>query len=132
MGHEVRDIRELMISIATDGDDSELDALRLDLSEELSMLPINAIEPVTSGEAPPNTRGFDAAGLGEIIVKAGPDQLRRVVNATRSWLRRSSARSVDLALGDDLITLSKATDPDQERILDRFIAKHQPADGQPG
>ena len=114
-----------MISIIADGDDEELDMLRMDLSEELSILPINAIETVSSGDVPANARGLDAIGLGELIVKAGPDMTKRVVNTVRSWLQRSTAHSVDLVVGDDSVTLSKETAPDQERLLELFVAKHQ-------
>jgi len=120
----MQDIREMTISITTDGDDEELDMLRMYLSEELSILPINTIEPVTSGEVPANARGFDAIGLGKLLVKFGPDKTSRIVNTVRSWLQRSSARSVDLTIDGDSITLSKESITDQERI-DPFIAKHQ-------
>jgi hypothetical protein len=121
----MRNIREMMISITTDGDDSELDMLRMDLSEEMSILPINAIEPVTSGKVPASARGLDAVGLGKLIVKAGPDKIKRVVKAVHSWLQRSAARSIDLTMDGDSITVSKTSSPDQERLLDLFIEKHQ-------
>lgn len=121
----MHDIQEMIISIATDGDDSELDMLRMDLLEELSILPVNAIEPVTPGEVPANARGFDAIGLGKLMVKSGPNVSRRVVNAVHSWLQRSSASSVDLTVDGDSVTLSKAPTAEQGKALDQFITKHQ-------
>ncbi|HUC24048.1 MAG TPA: hypothetical protein VMA73_15170 [Streptosporangiaceae bacterium] len=119
------DIQEMIISIATDGDDSELDMLRINLLEELSILPVNAIEPVNSGEAPANTRGFDAIGLGKLMVKSGPNVSRRVANAVHSWLQRSSASSVDLTIDGDSVTLSNPPTAEQEKALGQFITKHQ-------
>jgi hypothetical protein len=119
------DIREMMISITTDGDDRKLDMLRIALLEELSILPVNSVEPVTSGQVPANARGLDAIGLGKLLVKAGPDKTRRVVNAVRDWLPRSTAHSVDLSMDGDSVTLSKTSVPGQERLVDLFIEKHQ-------
>jgi hypothetical protein len=120
----MQDSREMLISISTDGDDHELDALRLELSEELSMLPVNAVDPARSGEAPPNTRGLDVIALGKLVVEFGPDVINAVANTIRSWLQRSVARSVELTINGDSITLNKASAQDQERLLNLFIERH--------
>jgi hypothetical protein len=118
-------IQELLVSIVTDGDDKELDTLRMDLAEELSLLPINAVESVSRGEVPPNARGLDVVAIGELLIKLGPDTIKTVVHTIRSWLQRSFAGSVELKIDGDSITLSKASVADQERLLDMFVARHQ-------
>jgi hypothetical protein len=100
-------LREMLISINTDGDARELDSLRVELLDELSMLPVTAIESLIQGEAPPNTRGFDAVGLGQLVVKFGPDVSKKLMDTIRSWFERSTAASMELTADGETSILTK-------------------------
>jgi hypothetical protein len=121
---KVQDTRGMLISISTDGDDSELDELRIELSDELSLLPISEITAVSAGDAPENARAVEALAIGKLIVKFGPQAVNAVSTAIRAWLRRSTARSVELKIDNDSITLNKVSAEDQKRLLDLFIQRH--------
>ncbi|HEX3958034.1 MAG TPA: hypothetical protein VHZ03_15560 [Trebonia sp.] len=123
----------LIISVSADGDDHELDMLTAELAEEIALLPVSDVSPVTSGEAPENTRALEAIVIGKLAVKFGPQVLNALVSAVRGWMQRSGARSVELKIGDDSITLKRASVEDQKRLLDIFVEKHSaPApDGTP-
>ncbi|TYK53115.1 effector-associated constant component EACC1 [Actinomadura decatromicini] len=115
---------EVLIGVVTDGDAEELDSLRSELSEELALLDVDALEPVVEGKAPPGTRGLEAAAVGQLLVKAGPGMVLPIVRAVRGWLRRSRARSVELSIAGDSIKLSNISLEEQERLLEIFLAKH--------
>jgi hypothetical protein len=100
-------LQEILILINTDGDARELDSLRVDLLDELSMLPVTAIESVSHDDAPPNTRGFDAVGLGQLVVKFGPDMSKKLMDTIRSWFERSTATSIELIVDGETSTLTK-------------------------
>lgn len=120
----MQNVQEMLISITTDGDKHELETLSIELSEELSLLPINSVEPVRAGEVPEGARGLEALALGKLLVEFVPEAAKAVVNTIRSWLQRTVARSIELTIDGDSITLTKATVQDQERLLNLFIEKH--------
>ena len=93
-----RDVR-VEVGGSDDLDARALEALTLELEEELRALDVDAVEPATH-EAPEGARG-DAITLGVLLVKAGPTALRAVVGAVQGWLKRSQARSVRIKIGED-------------------------------
>ena len=56
---------ELRLLLEEDGADAErVDVLTGHLRRELAQLDVEAVRPLPAGEAPPGTRGFDAATVG--------------------------------------------------------------------
>jgi hypothetical protein len=114
----------MLITIESDGDARELDELRIDLSDELALLPLHGIDEVSDGPVPANARAADVTSLSQLLVTFGPSTLTAVATVVQAWLGRSNARKVSLKLGDDSITLSRASAADQRQLLDAFIDKH--------
>jgi hypothetical protein len=116
--------RAMFVSVIGNGDDEELDEFRMQLFDELSLLNIESVEPVTAAEAPPGTRGIEAAALGTLLLKFGPGAIGMVVRTVRAWVQRSSANIVELCIDDDCIKVGKATTAEQERLIALFEARH--------
>ena len=77
---------ELRLLLEEDGADAErVDVLTGHLRRELAQLDVEAVRPLPAGEAPPGTRGFDAATVGGLLVTLGPaaSGLAAVVTAIR-------------------------------------------------
>ena len=92
---------KVLVAIATDGDDNELEMLGIELAEELSLLPVSSVAPVRSDEVPAGARGSDAAAVGKLVVEVIPEFAKAVIDTVRSWLQRSVARSVEVTIDGD-------------------------------
>jgi hypothetical protein len=121
-GWNVKD--ELAITLIGEGNESELDELRIDLADELSHLDVSEIRELSLGESPDGSKAVDAAAIGVLIVKLGPAALNKVVTTVRDWFRRASATEIELEIDGDRIRLSKASQAEQDRLLALFEAKH--------
>jgi hypothetical protein len=118
------DPRTMIVSLDSDDDDSELDYLRMQLGEELSLLDVDEIEQLTVGEAPPGARAVDMVAIGALLVKFGPAALKGVIGGVVAWFQRSSANSIELTIDGDTIKLTKTSSKEQDRLLALFEAKH--------
>jgi hypothetical protein len=122
----VRDDRlELRIELdaGADADAEERDDAARALRTELLDLDVDAVDQPT-GPAPPGTRSGEALTLGTLIVTMGPSMLAAVSGMVQSWMARRGDRRVTLELGGDRIELSGASDDDQRRLIEAFVARH--------
>lgn len=108
-------------------DEAELEGRTLDLREELLELDVEEVRPPSAGPAPDGTRAVDAALLGTLVVTLGQEAIGTVVRAVAGWLSRGGSHSVKLTLGDDSIELSDVSAADQRRMLETFLARHEPS-----
>jgi hypothetical protein len=123
---------DLRVLLDEDGADPErLETLTGHLRRELDQLDVEAVRPLTSGEAPAGTRGLDAVTVGGLLVALGSSStgLAAVVTAVRSWLARSPgpARTVRVELGGDVLELSQASAAEQDRLVELFLSRHVPS-----
>lgn len=105
------------------GDDAEqLDELTLMLQEELLELDVAAVEPLSEGPAPEDSKGVVAAVGGWLAVHFGPAGLKAVVNAVATWAGRTG-RTVELTLGGDTLKLTGASAELQSSAVAEFFAR---------
>jgi hypothetical protein len=108
-----------------DYDAEEIAEATLQLRRELLELDVVAVEVPSAGEPPPGSRAIDVAALGVLLVHlADPDMLAGVVTAVRSWLSRSSKRSIKMELGGDVLELKGVSSQEQRRLTDEWLARH--------
>ncbi|MFC3452955.1 hypothetical protein [Amycolatopsis speibonae] len=120
------------VQLGEDGADAErVDQLAGYLRGELIERGVADVKALPAGEAPPGSRGFDAATAGGLLVTVGKsaDGLRSVVAAVREWLSRGGRvkRTVRLEIDGDVLELSEATLSDQDKLVDLFVSRHSPS-----
>lgn len=115
----------LVVSIAdVEADNERLDELTLALRRELLELDVDAVAPVSAGQAPAGSRGFDVAAVGALLVtlSSSASAVGSLIATVRGWLKHAPAgRTVELAIGDKSIKLSGATNEQQERLIEEFL-----------
>lgn len=115
----------VQVVAGSDDDAEEIAEATLQLRRELLELDVVAVEVPSAGEPPPGSRAIDVAALGALLVHlADPDMLAGVVAAVRSWLSRSSKRSIKMELGGDVLELKGVSSQEQRRLTDEWLARH--------
>jgi Effector Associated Constant Component 1 len=104
----------------------ELDRLTSQLRTELLQLDIDDVRRDREGVPPPGARGVDVAALSQLIVSVGqvPGTLASLVRTVAGWLGHRSGRSVRLEIDGDTIELTGASDEQQQRLIDSWLARH--------
>jgi ornithine cyclodeaminase/alanine dehydrogenase-like protein (mu-crystallin family) len=117
-------------------DQEELEALALQLREELLEAAVERVDPARAGEAPPGTRAVDALAVGGLIVTitkaAGP--LLGVVKTLQSWLSRNQDRNIHIVLqggrdGERAELDAKGLTAAEQRLLVDAFLKRMQSDG---
>jgi hypothetical protein len=106
-----------------DGDAEELSDLVALLREDLLDLDVASVEQVRSGEAPAGNKGGLAVVAGWLAVNLGPSALNLVVERVAAWAKRNN-HTVEISLGGDVLKVAGASQDQQERLIDAFIARH--------
>jgi hypothetical protein len=121
-------VAEVDVSVTEVGADAEqLEELTRALREEILTLDVESVVPRSGGEAPPGTRGVDAAAVGALVVSVAPalGALARLVTTVVDWLRRGGTqRTVRLKIGDDELELSGASSAMQQQLAMDWIRAH--------
>jgi hypothetical protein len=111
----------IVVLDASDGDDGETARLVGRLRAELSSLDIDAVE-----ERPETPPELSKAGPGPVLalgVRLGVASVKAVVMKIRDWASRND-REVEVTIRGDTIKITKATDEQQERLIDAWLARH--------
>jgi hypothetical protein len=123
----------LRLRLSEDGADAErLDALTRHLRDELRGLDVEEVVPLEETPAPEGSRGLEAASIGGLLLTlANPQAIAAVVGALKAWLSRgqSARREVRLEIEGEVLSLSGASNAEQERLVDLFLSRHQPGSG---
>lgn len=121
-------VAEVDVSVVEVGADAEqLEELTRALRAEILTLDVESVVPRSGGEAPPGTRGVDAAAIGALVVSVAPalGALARLVTTVVDWLRRGGTqRTVRLKIGDDELELSGASSEMQQQLAMDWIRAH--------
>jgi len=121
-------VAEVDVSVAEVGADAEqLEELTRALRAEILTLDVESVVPRSGGEAPPGTRGVDAAAVGALVVSVAPalGAVARLVTTVVDWLRRGGTqRTVRLKIGDDELELSGASSAMQQQLAMDWIRAH--------
>ncbi len=127
---------QVRIEHPDDLDPEELEALALQLREELLEAAVERVDPARAGEAPSGTRAIDALAVGGLIVTiakaAGP--LLSVVKALESWLSRNQTRNIHIVLqgereGERAELEAKGLTATEQRLLVDAFLKRMGSDG---
>lgn len=118
--------REMTIAIRDEDADLErLDELSSALRRELLDLGVDDVDRVSEGEAPPGTRALDVAAIGVLLVafQESLPVISGIVGVVRAWLASSGgARSIELTIGDQTLRIDSASQEQQDRLIDEFVA----------
>jgi hypothetical protein len=119
---------ELALEVETlpDTDLEELAELTRRLRAELLDLDVDAVESMTTGDAPAGAKGVELLALGGLVVRFAlqHEVLTSIVNGVRSWLHRQSARSVKLTLDGDSLEVTGMSSEEQDRLVELWVARH--------
>ena len=96
------------------------------LRRELLELDVDAVGAAQADQAPPGSRGADAAVLGALVVTISQSQLLpTVLDTVKTWLTASRQRSVRLELDGDVLDLAGVSAGEQRRLTDEWLRRHQ-------
>jgi hypothetical protein len=115
------DALQIAISVGHSADESELEALALELEDELRELEVDSVMPAT-GKAVAGSRG-DPITLGVLLVKVGPVAIQAVVRTVQAWIKRSDARSIRIKAGDDEIEIHGLPEADERRLIEDWLSR---------
>ena len=117
---------EMTIAIRDeDADPERLDELSSALRRELLDLGVDDVDRVSEGASPPGTRALDVAAIGVLLVafQESLPVISGIVGVVRAWLASArGARSVELTLGNKTLRIDSASQEQQERLIDEFVA----------
>lgn len=119
----------LEIALEPDADAAELEYATTQLRHELLELDVDSVDLPAGAPPPADTRGLELAALGTLLVGAGRAAVGPIMQAVQSWVARRSSRSVKITIDGDSIELSNASQEEQRRLLESFLARH--AQGSP-
>lgn len=96
------------------------------LGEELSGLDVDAVEPVSVGEAPPGAKGVELVALGVLVVRLARSRkvLGQVVDAIRDWATRNAGQHVRMEIDGDVIDVTGVSDADRAALIDAWLQRH--------
>jgi hypothetical protein len=114
----------LQVGAGGDADAEEVADLTSQLRQELLELDVDAVELARSGPAPA-TKAVDVLAIGGLILSlAKSSALTHVVKVVQGWLSRDNRRQVEIQMDGDVLKLTGATDDEQRRLVDAWIARH--------
>ncbi len=62
--------------------------------------------------------------LGALLVESGRGAVGAVVQTIHGWVARRSSRTVKITLDGDSIELTNASEEEQRRLIESFLARH--------
>jgi hypothetical protein len=112
------------VSPASGDDPGELAELTGRLRLELLDLDVQAVDPVAEGDVPEGAKGLPAIA-GWLVVHLGREGLSTVLGQLADWVSHND-RTVEVTVGGDVLKLGRATREQQDKIIDAWLAQHQP------
>ncbi|MEV0174548.1 hypothetical protein AB0I00_25935 [Streptomyces sp. NPDC050803] len=122
----------IVLEGAPDSDEEELDTLTSQLRRQLLELDVDRVELTRSDAAPPQgAKPGEAIALGALAVTMAPFMLRGVLRLLETWIANRPVRTVTVELGGDRLELQAVATADQRRLIDAFLAAHEPTSQPP-
>ena len=115
----------LQVLPTADSDAEELADLAGELHAELLGVDEASVAPLTAEAAPDGAKGFGMLAGGLLAQFGTLDGLRAVVAVVRRWASRTG-RTVEVSIGGDVLKVTGVTMQQQEKIIDSWIARHDP------
>lgn len=122
---------ELRVELVLDpqADAAEIEARTLQLREELLDLEIDDVRQPSVGRPPEGAKGGEVVLLGALVVTAGREAVKAVVQAVGAWLSRNRVRSIKVQIDGDTLELSAASKEEQLELVEVFLARHSAGGG---
>jgi Caspase domain/Effector Associated Constant Component 1 len=109
------------------GDREELARLTEALRRELLDLDVEAVQQAYAGEAPPDSRAFDVAALGTLVITlAQSELLAAIVSAVTAWLKDRRQRTVKVEVDGDVLELSGLPSQERQRLTEEWLRRRRP------
>ena len=120
------DVTRLLVQIRDDeGDPEELGELTLALRQELLDLDVKAADQASGGPPPLDSRAFELAALGTLVVTVAQSPLlAAVVNAVTVWLTHQQQRTVKIEIDGDVLELSGLPSEERQRLTEAWLRRH--------
>jgi hypothetical protein len=115
----VTDVRVEVAGYA-DSDDEERADLTTRLRADLEAVDLEVAHPLAEAPAGSKGAGLELAQL--VISLAGT--MPAMIAALQGWLGRHRGATVSLEIDGDKLTLADASEPDQRRLVETFLARH--------
>ena len=118
---------ELQVQVDAEGAEvEELAELTGQLRRTLLELDVDAVEPVPTGQAPPDTKAVEALALGGLLVSLvnASGLLSSVVETIQSWVVGRGPRSVRLELDGDVLEISGVSSRRQDELIKVWLDRH--------
>jgi hypothetical protein len=80
------------------------------------------VEPVSSNNAPPGSKGAVAAVGGWLAVNLGPAALRGVVGRLVAWAT-ANGRTVEISVAGDVLKVTGINEDQQNRLIDEWLTR---------
>jgi hypothetical protein len=119
-------VTRLVVQIGDEGNDrEELARLTVALRQELLDLDVTAAERVRGGRPPLDSRAFEVAAVGTLLVTVAKSELlAAIINAVTQWLAHRQARTVKIGIGGDVLELSGLPSGERQRLIDEWLRRH--------
>jgi hypothetical protein len=103
------------------------DRLARRLRAELTELDVDAVDLAPGEAVPEGAKAADPVTIGALMValSASGGVFTTLIETLRDWLGRQSARhKISVTIDGDTIELERATNAQQQALLDAYIARH--------
>ncbi|WP_371579401.1 hypothetical protein [Streptomyces sp. NBC_01314] len=112
------------LTVDSDTDHEELDALTQQLRDRLLELEVDRVELERSQTPPAGSKPGEVIALGSLLVVAAPFALRSIIRLLEKWIEHRPVRTVSVTLGDDSIELQTVSSKEQRRLIELFVSQH--------
>jgi hypothetical protein len=113
---------EVLVNVLPgNGSDEQLDQFTSSLSRELRDLGVDP-DYASADELPSEAKGLGFL-VGWLVVHVTMDRVKSLVNIIRDWASRAD-RTVEIWYGEDKITVQKATNVQQEKLIGEWLERH--------
>jgi hypothetical protein len=118
---------EVQLELDDGASPEEIERLTAAMRRELLQLDVAAVDRVPGEAAPEGAKaGLEIAAVGALMVTLGNagSTLEQIVATMRSWVSRSSDRTVKLSLDGDTLEVGGMSEEDQRHVIDAWMDRH--------
>lgn len=125
----IEEPRELIVELAADVDEEDLDALTASLRRQLLDLDVENVERIAAPPPPEGAKAIEGFALGALLVKlvSSRHTLESVVGVVRSWLGSHADRTARLRLGENEVEFTGLSSEQQERLITSWLEREASA-----
>ncbi|MCK4788601.1 MAG: hypothetical protein KAV87_32970 [Desulfobacteraceae bacterium] len=125
------DLKEIKLSINSHESDGEhLSQLTTLLRDELEQLDIEKITVPSHASQPEGAKSGDVFSWGLLLLTlaASGGVLTTLITALKSWVLRQNECNIKIELDGDVLEIKGVDSEEQQRIIERWLARHPMGD----